>query len=163
MKYSLNILLLSICMLAGIIKAGTSKHNAPDSSFCLELQGKVLNMEEGSDKTCTVTIWKFNGLADTLVLRNGQKKFRSYFQKNTSYTVTVSKTGYLSKVIIIDTRLNDFDDKLYRFYFDATMEPDNGDAAFIRQENSPVALIFFDKKKGCFYYSKYAKALASQR
>jgi hypothetical protein len=163
MKNSLNILLLSICMLAGKLTAGNNCKSVPDSSFCLELQGKVLNIEEGSDQSCTVTIRKLNGATDTLVLRNGQKKFRRYFQKNTSYTVTVSKVGFISKVIIIDTKLDDFDEKLYRFYFDATMEPDSGDAAFIRQENSPVALIFFDKKKGCFYYSKYAKTLALHR
>src|SRR4051812_34147933 len=117
MKNSLNILILSICLLAGIINAGATGRKVPDSSYCLELQGKVLNMEEGSDKTCTITIWKLNETPDTLVLKNGQKKFRMYFQKNTSYTLTVSKAGFLSKIIIIDTKLSDFDEKLYRFYF----------------------------------------------
>jgi hypothetical protein len=160
MKNSLNILILSICLLAGINKAGAGATRFPDSSVCLEIEGRIVNAGEGDSKTL-VTVLRLGSTRDTIVLKNGQRKFRTYFLKNTSYTVTVSKAGYYSKVIIIDTKLGWQDEKLYRFYFDATMEPQSADASvFVRQEHNPVALIYFDKKKECFYYNKFCRALA---
>jgi hypothetical protein len=160
MKNSLNILLLSICLLAGITRAGAFPA-IPDSLVCLELQGKIMNASDGLDGICKITILKMTGLPDTFILKKGHRKFRAYFQKNSSYTVTVSKDGYCSKTIMINTTLAEHNDKVYTFAFDAHLDPMNFDGSLIRQQNCTVAMIYFDKKKNCFYYNRINRSLAS--
>lgn len=126
----------------------------PDTSACLEIEGKILNAMDG-DGTCLVELIGSESTLQSLVLKDGKKKFAFKLRKNQNYTIRLSKIGYISKSISIDTRINKAYDDLYLFAFDTKMislvEGDKLNKELIKQ---PVALIYFDVRQGCFNYNK---------
>ena len=126
----------------------------PDTSACLEIEGKILNAGDG-DGACLVELIGTQNTLQSLILKDGKKKFTFQLHKNQNYTIRLSKKGYISKLICIDTRINKAYEDLYLFAFDTKMvslvESDKLNKDLI---DHPVALIYFDVRKDCFDYNK---------
>lgn len=132
---------------------GTTLLN-PDTSACLEIEGKILNAADG-DGACLIELIGSQNTLQSIMLKDGKKKFSLQLKKNQNYTIRLSKKGYISKLICIDTRMNKAYEDLYLFAFDTKMislvESDKLNKDLI---DYPVALIYFDIRKGCFDYNK---------
>lgn len=122
---------------------------------CLEIDGKITNASESSEKNCVVELICENKIVSTLVLKGGKKKFKFLLDKNAVYSIRISKTGYISKLINIDTKMNMAEVELYNFSFETSLIKKSS-AEHLNKDllDLPVALIYFDRKKDCFVYDK---------
>jgi len=88
-------------------------------------------------------------------LKEGKKSFKFLLKKNTVYTIKISKRGYISRLVCVDTKLADVMDDLYSFSFETKLinaeESGKLNKEFL---DFPIALIYFDSKKDCFVYDK---------
>jgi uncharacterized protein YegP (UPF0339 family) len=126
-----------------------------DPNACLEVNGKITNASEGEDGTCTVELICSNTVMASAVLKNGKKKFRFVLHKNTSYTIRISKQGYRSRLVCIDTRLAEADEDLYDFSFETKLLPEAATQNLNKEYlDLPIARVYYDPKKECFVYDK---------
>ncbi len=155
-----NILKLIIILLfiAGSVwsaPAGKPVHKVSDSLVCLLIQGKITIYGESTDNECIVELIDENGNIDTLVLKDNKLKFRFMLERNSTYAIRVSKKGYMSKYVSVNTEINDENDVIHRFVFETPLLKKeasvhlNPDATDL-----PIAIIHFDSKKNCFNYDK---------
>jgi hypothetical protein len=161
MKNTINFIIMSICLVAAMIKAGATGIHTPDSMICLVLEGKLTNNFEDEDRSCSITITRVNAQPEELTIRNSNRNFRTYLRKNTSYTITISKAGYESKTILVDTRIHNMKDDRHRFFFEATLKAEGSGTSATTKETCPVAFIYFDKRKGSFSYNRYNRCPAT--
>jgi hypothetical protein len=125
----------------------------PDT-FVLEIEGKIVNSGKSPALT-RVELLCDNRVIDSFIMKDQQRMFAFNLKKNNSYTIRISKDGYVSKLVCIDTRVPVFNENLYRFSFETKLI-DNETSEKLNKEvlDMPIAMIYFDVKKGCFYYSK---------
>lgn len=159
MKNSLISFLLSFFFLLSCLKANSVPNS--DSTTCLEIDGIILNANEGSEKTCTVELLCFNKVVETIQLQNNKKKLKFYLRKDVAYTIRITKKDHITKLICIDTRMKLTDYERYYFSFETRMIPET----MIEKEHRdfmdfPVALIYYDARKNEFVHDKeYSKRL----
>jgi hypothetical protein len=152
-------ILVAACLLGSLhTSAGNFRKN--DSIYCLQVEGKIANAGEASTD-CRIELFVDNVLVDSVILHGGKKKFKFNFKRNLHYTLRLSKPGYASKSICINTRIAPDFQQLYEFVFETELEPlkEPSDATF---SDKPVARIYFDQRKECFYYSKDTGACAKR-
>ena len=138
-----------------LISGEALAHRAkPDTSLCLELEGRVENAHEG-DSDCKVELIVDDKVVDSLVLTGFKTKFRFNLKRNCHYTLRLSKPGYVSRDICVHTRISAQYRDTYKFIFETKLLPVREKTAPHAVDNGfPVAKIYFHEKKGCFYYSK---------
>jgi len=155
MKNSLITYLLSFFFLITCFKAISKVPSHPDTTSCLEINGKILNAGEGEDGTCLIELLSSNTVVNWATLKEGKKTFRFILKKNTVYTIKISKRGYLSRLVCIDTKLAAAEEDLYNFSFETRLLK-TADSEKLNKEflDFPIALIYFDHKKDCFVYDK---------
>lgn len=159
MKNSLISYLLGFFFLVSCFKANS--HPNADSAACLEIDGIVLNANEGAEKNCTVELLCFNNVVETIQLKNNKKKIKFYLKKDVAYTIRISKKDHITKLICIDTRMSRSNFDMYVFSFETRMIPES----MIDKEQRdyfdfPVALIYYDARKDSFVHDKeYSKKL----
>jgi hypothetical protein len=92
----------------------------PDTTLCLEIEGKVLNSDQdGSD--CKVELLLGENVVDSIILKGKRRKFSFQFKKNEHYTIRISKPGFTSKSVCVHTNMQEpAEDLLYEFYFETT-------------------------------------------
>ncbi len=154
MKNSIITYLLSFFFLITCFRA-ISKTPDPDSTACLEIDGKITNAGEGEDATCLIELLTSNTVINWATLKEGKKTFRFILKKNTVYTIKISKRGYMSRLVCIDTKLTEAPEDLYNFSFETRLmtieECEKLNKEFL---DFPIALIYFDHKKDYFVYDK---------
>ena len=155
MKNSIITYLLGFFFLITCFKAigETSKFSDPD--VCLEINGKIANAAEGSDETCLVELFTANTLVSWATLKDGKKSFRFALKKNSVYTIRISKRGYISRLVCIDTKTPLDPEDMYSFSFETklikTEEAEKLNKEFL---DLPIALIYYEIKNDCFIYDK---------
>lgn len=135
-----------------------------DTLHCLEMEGKVLNALSGKSKECKIELLCYNKVIDSLVLKNRHRKFRFYLKKNSYYAIRISKPGYLTRLICVDTKVPYYPEALYRFAF-TTELMDMESARRINQDvlDFPIAFVYFNVKRGYFhYYKKYTSEMKKE-
>ena len=150
MKSVINILLLGACFLCSL-----AANSAEPDSFCLRVEGKVLNAGVNGATGCTIELVCDGREVGRYLLANPKKKFVFDLVKNKQYSLRISQTGYIDKIVTINTDLPLFLEDDYGFFFETSLLEDT-ELPNLNQEvlNKPVARIAFDFKRMCFYYDK---------
>jgi len=146
--------LITVLCVVSISFLRGSVHNEPDSTTCLEVEGKVLNADE-KDIPVIIRLFVDDQLVDSVTLRSSRKKFRFYLSRDKHYTIQVSKTGFQTKNVCVHTHMSDPGDKIFQFYFEMNLlSAELLTPAMAAAEKLPVARIYYDTRKECFYYSR---------
>jgi len=156
MKTTLSIITVFAVLCLLPLQASSKKLNRLkyDSLSCLKLEGKILNADETQDE-CIIELIGQNEEIDTLVLKDGKLKFRFVLNKNNYYAIRISKPGYLSKLICVNTEMIHEMNGVYAFEFETRLIKEIA----LKKLNKdildfPVAIIYFDYEMECFSYSK---------
>lgn len=126
----------------------------PDSLLCLQLEGIILNANESVNGDCVIELISLSS-TDTVILKEGKKKFMFALNKDSRYAIRISKKGYVSKLVCINTAMLTKMEGLYRFEFETSLLGDE-DAKRLNPEviDFPVAMIAYDYGHKCFSYDK---------
>ena len=149
------ILFLGFILSATSIQAGHGRRLKFDSTSCLLIEGKILNADQGIDESCVVELILNNSTVDSVLLKNGKSNFKFVLSKNKNYAIRISKRGFVSKLLSIDTRMLNEEEVIFKFEF----APKLVKVEFAKKLNQdaldwPVALINFDGKHQCFSYDR---------
>ena len=121
-----------------------------DTTLCLEIEGKVHNSDQDGTP-CKVQVLLGDKVVDSVLLTGKHRKFSFQFRKNEHYTIKISKPGFMSKSSCVHTNMQDQpEDLLYEFYFETTLVYSKPNDV----EMPPVATIYFNSKRNCFYYTR---------
>lgn len=126
-----------------------------DSLSCLLIEGKVLNSDENEDDCIIELIDETNTVTDSLILKDGKSKFGFVLKKNSYYSIRISKKGFISKLIAINTEILTETEGIHRFNFQTKLLNE----VLIKRLNEdvldfPVAIVHFDYDNNCFDYNK---------
>jgi hypothetical protein len=151
MKTSLNTLVLGVFLL--MFNQGLKGTTVNPDTVVLEIEGKILNSDKDQNLTHVYLLCN-NNVIDSFVTKD-RKKFKVGLKKNCNYVIRLVKTGYVDKMIAVNTKLTPFNEALYRFSFETTMIELAASAKMNKELlDRPIAMIYFDEKKNCFDYSK---------
>ncbi|PBQ31125.1 hypothetical protein CNR22_04885 [Sphingobacteriaceae bacterium] len=155
MKNSIITYLLGFFFLISCFKAMSNIKHFSDPDVCLEIDGKISNANDGEDKTCLVELFTANNLVSWATLKDGKKAFKFALKKNTVYTIRISKRGYVSRLVCVNTKTSADPEDLFSFSFETKLLK-NEEAEKMNKEflDLPIALIYFDTKKDCFIYDR---------
>jgi hypothetical protein len=146
---------LGILLMATSAKANFFSRAKYDSLACLQIEGIVKNANDNTDSECIVELISSNEIIDTVILKEGKKKFKFVLKKDTYYAIRVSKKGYISKIVSVNTEIINSGFGMYVFQFETTLLKD---ALLCRLNKDildfPIAIIHFDYEKDCFSYNK---------
>jgi hypothetical protein len=151
----LNISLISFFALLSLTaNAGRNGHGKQDSLSCLKIEGKIINNNLTED-ACIIELIDSDNEVDTILLKERKNKFTFVLNKNSYYSIRISKPGYISKVVSINTEILTEVNGIYRFEFETSLLPE----ALLKNLNQdaldfPVAIVYFDYEKDCFSYNK---------
>jgi hypothetical protein len=119
------------------------------------VQGKILLMEEGDTKECIVELINNLGEIDSVILKDNKTKFKFILARNSTYAIRISKKGFVSKYVSINTDMPVDDEVIHRFVFETPLLKKDAMAHLNREAmDLPIAIIHFDTKKRCFNYNK---------
>lgn len=122
---------------------------------CLQIQGRITIFGEGVDNECIVELINNNGEIDSLILKDNKLRFRFLLERNSTYAIRISKKGYMSKYVSVNTDINDEDDVIHRFVFETPLLKKEAVVHLNKEAiDLPIAIIHFDTKKHCFNYDK---------
>ena len=155
MKNSIITYLLGFFFLITCFKAiGKLPYNK-DSASCLQVDGKIVNANKGDDGVCTIELLTSNKVISSLILKGGKKKFKFLLGKNASYTIRISKQGFITRLVCIDTKMERLEEDFYTFSFETELVL-NTNSAKLNKEflDFPIALVYYDSKKDCFVHDK---------
>lgn len=134
------------------VKAGHYKTEY-DSSSCLQIEGKISNCYEG-DSECLVELIDEEGVQQSLLLKEGKIKFKFVLRKDKVYGIRISKTGFVSKLISVNTEMLIKIEGIAIFNFETSLLSEEV-AGKLNQDilDFPVAIIHFDYEQECFSYN----------
>ena len=124
-KYSLIVNITSITLLFFLFLLLLfnlpASAQSTDSLACLEITGKVLNVFEGEDASCKVELMNKGEVVRTLILKEGKDHFHLILSKDQYYAIRISKTGYVQRILEINTAMLVEPDGLYTFHFNTEL------------------------------------------
>jgi len=154
-----NLILLSLFVLNfnsnAIIRSKQLDNKMEDTATCLSLKGKIINALEGETKQCKVELLNADGVVDSMFLNKTNKFFKFKLTRDTYYAIRVTKKGYVTKLISINTSFPADVVDICEFAFNTELisekesENLNKDAL-----DFPIAIIHFDDKTEQFTYNK---------
>lgn len=154
MKNSLVTWLLSFFFLVSCFKSMAAPE-VKDTARCVEIDGIVVNASLSKGEECVVELICFNTIEQSVILKNGKKRFRLNLKKNAFYTIKMSKKGCVTRTIIVDTRIAESGYEGYFFSFETKLPLESQTGNMNKEAlDQPIALIYFDPKKECFVYDK---------
>lgn len=164
MKNSLITYLLGFFFLITCYKAMGSTLQKNDSSACLEIDGMITNATSSDQNNCTIELIRSNTAIETIVLREGKKRFKFTLNKNSEYSIRISCKGYITKLVSIDTRIPGEHYELYGFSFETKLIEESGSEKLNKEYlDAPIALIYYDSRKDCFQHNKiYASKIKKE-
>lgn len=146
-----NIIYLAILLLFNF----TLVSQTPDQQECLVILGKISNagskMKFKKDKGYKVELICFNTLIETET-KKSNKGFRLVLKKNAIYTIKISKEGFITKIISINTAIDKNEGApLTRFFFETDLIKENMKTQLDEESlEFPIALISYDTLNGAF-------------
>lgn len=126
-----------------------------DSLSCLQIEGRVLNAGDGEGDCIIELIDGTNTVTDSLILKEGKSKFAFVLKKDSYYAIRISKNGFISKLVAINTEVLVEQDGIHKFNFETRLL-NNVVAKRLNEDvlDFPVAIIHFDYENNCFDYNK---------
>jgi hypothetical protein len=154
MKKTINLMLLliSFVLTRYQLHAGAGHR---DTITGLELRGRIVNVAENSEMDCKVELITSKGVVDSVFLKAGKRKFRFFLHKNEYYAVRISKKGFVTKLVSINTDVSEEFDDVFEFSFatklvsERTSKRLNKDAL-----DFPTSIIHFDPLSETFIHNK---------
>src|ERR1700741_38604 len=102
----------------------TDPKKLKDTTECLSISGKIENIAgvsgPGIDNTYQVELIYYNTVINS-VTKKKDKHIQFILKKNSMYTIRISKKGYITKLVSINTSLESGNDQLYSFHFDTPL------------------------------------------
>lgn len=142
-----------------------SKHKLQiDTNSRLVIKGKVFFDHQHPAGPVKVELLKHGQVEDSMTLSRNHKHFYLSLKRDSYYTIRVSKPGYASKLICVNTQSNSEINGLYLFQFEVALITET-EAKKLDQDaiDFPVALIYFDPDDQAFNYNKkYTASLKKQ-
>lgn len=155
MKTSLVKTLLSVLIVFSLSEVNALNFNQikKDTVNCLKIVGVIPC--EYEDAPALVELISYNQRIDTAILAEGATKFKFLLKKNTSYTIRISRQGFVPRLIVIDTRIPQEVDEMFKFTFTTKLMKAET-ASRLNQDalDFPVAMIYFDMDQQSFDYDK---------
>jgi hypothetical protein len=156
MKNIVTTLLLSISLsfVSADLKSENGHKVKYDSLSCLLIEGRVSSDNEDEGEF-VIELITSDGMIDSLLLKEGKKKFKFVLSKDAYYALRISKKGYISKFISVNTEIDIEPEGIYKFNFEISLLREealtrlNDDAI-----DFPVAIVHFDYENDCFAYNK---------
>ncbi len=151
---SASVLIFSLCLFFFNTNASKSCVLHSDSTVCLEIYGKLLNLNKSKNEIYKVELISCNLIVEEMVLKNNQH-FQFSLKKNTHYGIRISKKGFVSRLISIYTSVPKESDGIFRFQFDTELIEKNASKKLNADAlDFPIAVISFNEEMKCFYYSE---------
>ncbi|MBA3663845.1 MAG: hypothetical protein H0W61_06510 [Bacteroidetes bacterium] len=150
-----------IAFLFSIVK--TYGNKSTDTLLCLEISGHITHLKAIKNDFYKVKL-VYNGctLDSVNVKDKGEFKFR--LKKNTVYGILLTKPGYVSRIISVDTNLPDSAEGLFRFDFDTEMiELGRTDKLNKDALDFPIAVICYHEELNYFYYNEQYTSCIKRR
>lgn len=162
MKTLLGLVLL--LLYSSISVAASNPKTGNDSSICLKIDGYIQNAGEGDDSPCIVELIAVSGKTDTLVLKSGKKKFSFLLNKNSYYAIRVSRKGYITKYICVNTQISKPGQSVHVFEFETILLNESVLAKLNKDMlDYPVAIVHYNFKANDFIYNKeYSKFIRKE-
>jgi len=134
--------------------AGNGKKPASDTTVCLEISGRVLNLNRKMKVPYKVELISANKVIDSIFI-NDKNEFRFNLNRNTHYAVRITKKGYVTRLVSIYTDIPEKNLSLYRFQFDTELiEKSSSKKLDSDALDFPIAVISFHPELNCFYYNE---------
>lgn len=154
---ALTLSLVAALTMAIIVPSRAQDTTAAEVYEVLEISGTISVDDKGLED-CLVELFEGNDVVDSFeTKKNGKFKFTLY--NDLIYTIQLSKKGYYTKRISVNTTLPDDYDDFSKFQFDIGMTSKEEARYDPYLAEYPSALIAFDKKKKEFNYDKkYTKS-----
>jgi hypothetical protein len=132
--------------------AGELKH---DSVYCLKIKGRVLNAEDGYASGCKVELLNSQGVIEQMDIKDNKARFAFKLKRNAYYAIRVSKAGFVSRIISINTEFPAEINDVCEFAFDTKLisveeaKELNGDAL-----DFPIAIVHFHEGTEMFIHNR---------
>jgi len=159
-----TILFLGLCLLTIDSRSSNRLISDDDSTLCLEIEGKILNANDGEDGECKVELIWNNTVLDSQLLKEGKKKFKFVLSKNEYYAIRISKKGFITRLIGVNTKMLLETEGIYKFNFNTELIGEKF-AAKLNEDalDFPIAVIYFNNEEDSFDYAKeYTMAIKRQ-
>lgn len=151
----ITVILITLSFVSFDSRAAKSKRLKYDSLSCLQIEGFIANAGDGTDDECTVELIGPGDAVDTILLKGGKRKFRFVLNKNSYYAIRVSKKGYLSKLVSVNTDLLSMSDDIHVFEFETSLIKEEAIHTLNKDIlDFPVAIIHYDYEINSFSYNK---------
>lgn len=144
-----------ICLALLLLFNFTMVSQTPDPQECLIILGKISNsgskMKLKKDKGYKVELICFNTLIETET-KKSNKGFRLVLKKNAIYTIKISKEGFITKIISVNTTIEEKEEApLTRFFFETELIKEKMKTELDEEGlEFPIALISYDSLNGVF-------------
>jgi len=156
---------IKLSMALGILWLLTTSHSKTnpnreitDPNLCLEIDGKILFDKKEPENKCKIYLLCENQIIDSLFLNENRRKFKLTLKKDLFYSLQISKRGYRTKIIWVDTKIpsDEYDGTdLYAFKFSTKLMKDEGYPELNKElQNLPIAIISYNHKLEKFGYDK---------
>jgi len=155
MKTTINLstLFFALCMLFSKTDS-FSQNMSLDSTTCIEISGRVLNLNSKNGNTYKAELICNNVVLNSTIIQN-RKMFKFSVPKNSFYAVRISKKGYITRLISVYTPIPNDYDGLYRFEFDTELIEEKHSAGLDAETlDFPIAIISYDWEMRNFYYNE---------
>lgn len=152
--YSLKFSSLIMVLFFAFNVSGAINRLKFDSLSCLQVEGKILNAELGSAEECLVELISNNEILEGIVLKEGKNKFKFVLSKNAFYSIRVSKLGFVTKLISINTEMLVESEGIHVFSFETSLISEAVGAKLNQDAlDFPVTIIQFDYEMDCFVHN----------
>ncbi len=125
-----------------------------DSLSCLQIEGRINNADELGGE-CLIEVIGLNDQVDTILLKEGKIKFKHVLKRDSYYAIRISKAGYLSKLVCVNTEILTETNGFFVFEFETTLIKEAAAKTLNKDVlDFPVAIIHYDYEKDSFSYNK---------
>jgi len=112
-----------MCLFLLSITAQAGNDEKYDTLSLLQVEGKINDTGKNPNEECIVELIRNNETIETVILAGGKEEFQFILDRNTSYHIKISKSGYVSQLIAVDTQISDDNRNfgLYSFAFETNL------------------------------------------
>ncbi len=168
-----HILWIALILCFTFVRASQQKHSFAskttltkrDTSCCLQIYGRITFKNNPLIGNYKAELLYFGETVDSVMLKCN-KSFKFYLKRNSPYAIRISKPGYTSRLICINTNIDETGNQnsVYTFFFETELIAVK-DAMLMDNEalQLPIALISFNKKKGRFDHNHEYTSFVKQK
>ena len=134
----------------------TIAHIFHDSLLCLEINGKITNINNADNNRYKAVLIHYNTPVDSSVVK-GNKSFRFRLVKDAYYAIKIYKEGYAPKLISINTHIpkENIDDEAFRLDIKTELIPEKEFNSLNEEaKDFPIAIVMYIKSKNGFSHNE---------